>query len=242
MSRYEKAAWFTLALFTVSTVLYFILFTLLAERLGNGLAAQVASSAFSLLALVAFTPLMFNRAKRSDMVTIDEEGKVTRFPYRKYLMATVLFSIALMAVILWMVFYGEPAGQAAALLPFLFIVLIMLLIVTLAVLYMRRQRKSILKPDDMTSADVLLYGPDMDERDLAIKRKARWCGFGAFWFVYVFGIMGVWGLTHYQGRQSITIDLELLPQFVFGAFILILMVDSIATIILYHRGAVDGES
>jgi hypothetical protein len=176
------------------------------------------------------------------MVTIDDQGMISRIPYRVYLMAGVCVSIVFAAAILWLILRGESAGHTATLPPILFLVLMALLIGTLAALYTRKQRQSLLAPGGMAASDVFLYGPDMDERDLAIKRKARWCGFGAFWFVFVFGLLGVWGWNSYQGQQTMAIDIGLLPILVFGAFILVLIVDSIVTVILYREGAIDGEN
>ena len=89
--------------------------------------------------------------------------------------------------------------------------------------------------DEQSFDDVILYGPDMDERDLKIKRTARWSGFGFFWSCYVFGIIGTWIWLKLMGCRSISIDVDDLPFFVFGAFILMIVVDSITTIILYRR-------
>ena len=49
MSRYEKIAWFNLALFTVSVIVYFILFLILRMNHDIYLSAQAATSAFDLL-------------------------------------------------------------------------------------------------------------------------------------------------------------------------------------------------
>jgi hypothetical protein len=242
MGRYEKAAWFTLSLGAVSIIIAYILFSAFAGRLGTAIAMQIASSAFSLMALTAFTPLMFGRVRQRDVVIVDGGGTITRVPYRKYLVVTVVFSMVLLGIIPWVVFTGEPSGLIARLLPMLFVLAITALIATLAVLYLRMQRTSALKPGNMDSTEVLLYGPDMDERDLAIKRKASLCGYGVFWLVFVFGLMGFWALNQYHGRQTITIDIGFFPVSLFGAFVLMIITDSIATIILYRQGGGDGEN
>ena len=84
--------------------------------------------------------------------------------------------------------------------------------------------------------DVIFYGPDMDERDLVIQKEARWSGFGFFWLCYVFGFMGAWGWAQHMGYSSISIDIQVLPLLVFGAFLLIFSINSITVIVLYRRG------
>ena len=49
MNRYEKIAWFNLAVFTISIVVYLILFLILRTKQDFFLSAQVASSAFALI-------------------------------------------------------------------------------------------------------------------------------------------------------------------------------------------------
>ena len=121
-------------------------------------------------------------------------------------------------------------------LPLIFIVGFVLMTVFLGVLYWKKQKASALVTDDMHTSDVFIYGPDIDERDLAIKRTARWSGFGAFWLIYVFGITGYWGWAQAHGYSNLTIDTNVLPSFVFGAFILIMLVDALVTIVMYRRG------
>ena len=82
----------------------------------------------------------------------------------------------------------------------------------------------------------------MDERDLEIQRKARFCGFGVFWTVYVLGIMVTWECARFMEIESISIDVSVLPLFVPGAFILIFIVDSIAKVIMYRGGRQDEEA
>ena len=76
----------------------------------------------------------------------------------------------------------------------------------------------------------------LDERDLQIQRSARWCGFGVFWLVYVFGLMGTWAWFQHRGIRTISLDIGVVPLFVFGPVLLILVVDSITSVILYRRG------
>ena len=90
--------------------------------------------------------------------------------------------------------------------------------------------------DETDISEKIIFSPDMDERDLNIQRKARFCGFGVFWMVYIFGIMVTWECARFKGIESISIDVSVLPLFVPGAFILIFVVDSIAKVIMYREG------
>ena len=130
---------------------------------------------------------------------------------------------------------GTISDQIIVLIVFLY-VSIFTMIAFIFYLYLQKQKESKFMPEEQNLAHVFLYGPDMDERDLKIQKMARWCGFGIFWCFYVFGIIGTWGWTYYMGYRSISINVSVIPLFVFGAFILIFVIDSLTTVILYRRG------
>ena len=233
MNRYEKVAWFNLVVVTVSVLLYFILFLFLRTKCDFFLSAQVATSAFSVIALCAFGPLIFSKTG----VIIDEQGKMIQRKHRlyKYLLFGAVYVSIFFGVWIWTKIAGTISDQVNVLIVFIY-VSIFALFAFILYLYLERQKESRLVADEQHLTDVILYGPDMDERDLKIQRTARWSGFGIFWFFYVFGIIGTWGYLMYTDCRSISIDVRVLPLFVFGAFILIFVTDSITTIILYRRG------
>jgi MFS family permease len=233
MNRYEKIAWFNLAVFAISVVLYIILFLFLRTKYDFFLSAQVATSAFALIALCAFGPLMFNKTG----VIIDEEGTIIRQKHRlyKYLLLWGVYVSIFIGLWIWMKIAGTLSDQVAVLIVFLY-VSIFALFAFILYLYFKRQKESGLVADEQHIYDVILYGPDMDERDLMIQKTARWSGFGIFWLFYVFGFMGTWGWARYLGYRTISIEVSILPLFVFGAFILIFTVDTITRVILYRRG------
>lgn len=70
-----------------------------------------------------------------------------------------------------------------------------------------------------------------DERDLLIQRTSWAIAHGTFWAVFVIGQMTLWGLNRERG----TVDVEVLPLTVFGGMMVIFVVGSIATLILYRR-------
>lgn len=137
MNRYEKIAWFTLAVTTISVVTYVIMFALLAGRIGAALAAAVALSSFSLLALIAFTPQLFNRQDLGPKFSIDGRGKAVHLSYPKIVIAAVLFSIVIACVVLFTILLRIPSGNgpmqnlALALKIFLPILLISFLVVVI---------------------------------------------------------------------------------------------------------------
>jgi len=96
--------------------------------------------------------------------------------------------------------------------------------------------------DETTISEKIIFSPDMDERDLKIQRKARFCSFGVFWTVYVLGIMVTWECARFLGAESISIDVSVLPLFVPGAFILMFFVDSIVKVIMYRGGGHDEKA
>ena len=235
MNRCEKIAWFNLAVLSVSTVLYIVLFLLLRMKFDLFLSAQIATSAFALVAVTAFGPVIF----KNTGTLIDEQGAIIRPGYRLlwYLLFwAAYFSISIVVwVLIKFVGHASISDQAGLLVVFLYITFSVMMVFILY-LYFARQKESKLRAEEQSAADVVLFGPDMDERDLKIQRSARWSGFGAFWMVYVFGIMGTWARVQFSGARSISIDINIIPLFVFGAFILILAVDSIVQVILYRQG------
>ena len=225
MNRYEKIAWFNLAVSAVSIILYLILFL--------SLSAQVAISAFALTALCAFGPLMFNKTG----AIIDEKGTIIRQKYiwYKYVLFGAVCVSIFFGVWIWKKTVSTMSDQAVVLIAFLYVSIFALLTLILH-LCLKRQEESGLISDEQSFADDVLYGPIMDERDLKIQRAARWSGFVMFWLFYVFGITGTLAWLIFKGYSSISIDVSVLPLFVFGAAILIIIVDSITRVILYRRG------
>ncbi len=234
MNRYEKIAWFNLVVCAVSIVLYCILFLLLRMKFDVFMSAKVATAAFAVVAITAFGPLVFHRTG----AIIDERGAVIWYK-RKY--AYLLFLGVYLSIFIgiWVgvkfVGNGSLSHQVTVLIVFAYVTIVGLIAVT-SYLYWKKQKESRLKTDDQNAADVFLFGPDMDERDLQIQRSARWCGFGVFWLVYVFGLMGTWAWFQHRGIRTISLDIGVVPLFVFGPVLLILVVDSITSVILYRRG------
>ncbi len=157
MNRHEKIAWFNLAVFGVSLVLYIILLQIFREKHGLYKSAIASSGAFALCALCAFSSAIFRNKKEKPGAIIDNRS----------------------------------------------------------------------------ITEILMFDPDLDERDLMIQRKARWSGFGAIWMVYVFGLMGIWKWARYQGIESISVDITILPLLVAGGALLCWVVSWITTVILY---------
>ncbi|MBN1291668.1 MAG: hypothetical protein JXB48_07490 [Candidatus Latescibacteria bacterium] len=233
MNRCEKIAWFNLAVVSAAAVLYILFFLLLRIKFDFFLSAQVATSVFSLIALSAFGPLIFKQTG----VLIDEHGEMIRQKHGllKYIVFWAVYFSIFLAIWIWKRISGTTADQINLLVVFISATVAFIFAFTL-VLYFKRQKESRLTADDQENADVILYGPDMDERDLKIHKSARSCGFGVFWLIYVAAFMGTWGWSFYRGYRTISVNVNALPLFVFGAFILIYAVDSITTVILYRRG------
>ena len=238
MNRYEKVAWFTLAVFIFSVIVYFIMFFSLRTKLGISISIRVSFSAFALMALSAFGPLMFKKKERDSRLINSEQETMTRRKtgWYRYVVFWVAYVIFFIGIWLWVKYmmHGALSDQVAVLIVFFYVGIIGMLAFILY-LYLKKQKKSRLIADEQDITDVILFGPDMDERDLKIKRTARWSGFGIFWSCYVFGIIGTWIWLKFMGCRSISIDVDDLPFFVFGAIILIFVIDSITTIILYRQ-------
>ncbi|MHC4889854.1 MAG: hypothetical protein ACYTEO_10390 [Planctomycetota bacterium] len=72
----------------------------------------------------------------------------------------------------------------------------------------------------------------LDERDLLIKRKAVLAAYGAFWPIFVLAAMIPWFIIGPQG----TITVNYLPCMVFGAMFVVMLVQSIVTLVQYGWG------
>jgi len=233
MSRYEKIAWFNLAILSVAVVLYLILFLLLRMKFDVFMSAQIAFSAFAVVALCAFGPIMFKKTG----VVIDEKGTMIRQKHGlfKYLLFWAVYISIFIGIWIWTKIIGTIADQVSVFVVF-FIVTVVVMLAFILFFYFKRQKESRLVTEDQNFTDVILYGPDMDERDLKIHKLARLCGFGVFWFFYVGGIIGTWVWLKYTGYGSISLETNILPLFVFGPFMVIFTTDTITRIILYRRG------
>ena len=239
MSRYEKIAWFNLAVITVSVILFFILFLLLRTKQDIFLSAHVATSAFGLIALFAFGPMIF-RYKRSDsgMTGNDRETMpLKKTGWSRYRVFWVAYVIVFIGIWLWVKYikHGTIDDEVGVLVKF-FTVGVLCIVVFVFHQYLKKNKYSGLINDEQSTADALLYGSVMDERDVMIQKKARWSGFCAFWICLVFGFVGTYACLLFMGYRSISLNINVLPLFLVGAFILIYAVDSITTIILYRRG------
>ena len=239
MNRYEKVAWFNLAVFAVSFILYFVLFMFLKARYSLFISAQVPASAFALIGICAFGPLIFKRKRKDSAATNDDRDTMSRrkIRWQRYVFFWGAYVIAFIGIWLWVKYvrHGTISDEIKVLIIFT-CASVFSLFAFIVYLYLKKRKESSLIADEQNIADTILYGPDMDERDLMIHKSARWCGFGIFWFFYVFGFIGTWGWARYMDYRSISVDTSVLPLFVFGAFILIFLVDSITRVILYRRG------
>ncbi|MFC1514114.1 hypothetical protein ACFL5P_03790, partial [candidate division KSB1 bacterium] len=178
MNRYEKIAWFNLAVAGVSLVLYFILFIFLQTKMDLFRSAQTAASAFALVAVCAFGPLMFKRDLRDPSGIKNKKDSKSRRNIRwfRYLLFWAAYIILFFGIWVWVKFvrHGTISDELNVLLIF-FIVGMCGMLAFILYLYLKRQKESDLVTEGQSTADVMLFGPDMDERDLKISRDARWC-------------------------------------------------------------------
>jgi hypothetical protein len=243
VNRYEKFAWFTLAVENISLIAYGIIFMLLVGKSGAAKASFVALSSFSLLSLIGFAPQLFKRQDLSREVSIKRE-KFARLSYQKIITAAILFCIFIACVVLFTSLLRVPAGndalQLVATVMKIIISFFLIFFVVMVFLYMKKQH-----PFSYTSENVDAWygfgllgfsGSDMDERDSAIQRSASLFVFRVFWIVYVFGFLVAWLWMVIRGWKTVTIDIHLIPALIIVPVLAIRMINSIATILLYRRG------
>ena len=243
MNRYEKFAWYSLAVEIISLVTYGIIFAILAGKIGAALASSVALFSFSLLVFRKYAPPLFKRQDLGWNAT-NKQGGSPLSSWRKIVYRIIFFSIFLALIILLNTLHHLPSGNSpmqvlAPALKIFFPIVIIFFFVLMIFSIKNRHSFSSAPDEDYTwyGFGFSWRGTDMDERDLAIWREAHWAGFITFCAVYIIGLMGTFLWMILQGRDIVTIDIHLIPVATFIPFVLILIVVSIATIILYRRGA-----
>ena len=78
---------------------------------------------------------------------------------------------------------------------------------------------------------------DFDERDRLIGIRAGWVGFGASYMFYLIVCMVTWGIVGINGHVSA----QVLPMMVVGGMIIMMLGQSIATLIGYGLGGKNHE-
>jgi hypothetical protein len=87
--------------------------------------------------------------------------------------------------------------------------------------------------------------PEMDERDIEIRRKAAERAFSVFWALFVLTIMGVWMFYRWKhgtdGPLMVSIDVSMLPLLLIPCFIIIVLVQAMSTIIQQRSSITEGN-
>ena len=244
MNRYEKFAWFSLAVGNITLVTYGIMFLLLAGKIGAARASFMALTSFTLLSLIRLAPHLFKRQDLGRKVPIEREN-VARLSYHKIITATILFSIFIACVVLFKILLRVPAGNdSIRLLATVFMILISIFLISfvvIAILYLKKQHRFSYTSDNRDNWYGFRFfefrGSDMDERDIAIQRTAFLFVFRVFWIVYVLSFLAAWFWMFTRGWETVTINIYLIPALYSVPVLMILMAYSIATILLYRRGS-----
>jgi len=79
-----------------------------------------------------------------------------------------------------------------------------------------------------------LKGPSFDEREREIAGKAQLFGFRAFWLAFVVVLVAVGFVRGWSG--TLTLPVWAFSEVIFLAFILVVGVESLTTILLYRDG------
>lgn len=78
-------------------------------------------------------------------------------------------------------------------------------------------------------------GPSFDERERAIANKAIRAGFSAFWLAFVGVLVAIGFVRGWSG--TLTLPVWTLSEIICWAFILVVGVEALTTIVLYRGGA-----
>ncbi|MFC1650149.1 hypothetical protein ACFL2X_01125 [Candidatus Latescibacterota bacterium] len=85
------------------------------------------------------------------------------------------------------------------------------------------------------------YGAEYDERDMLVQRRAFQHGFSAFWLIMVFSVMILWVFLRFishggndAAQMFVSIDVDLIPMMLIPGFIILMLANSLSTIIQYR--------
>jgi hypothetical protein len=77
----------------------------------------------------------------------------------------------------------------------------------------------------------------LDERDEQIAKTALVAGYSVFWLFFVSANMGVWSVVYFGGHS--TISVHVLPDIVFGGFVIFITTRAVAIVVQYRRQDAD---
>jgi hypothetical protein len=79
-----------------------------------------------------------------------------------------------------------------------------------------------------------------DERDTQIAHNALIAGYSVFWLFFTLGVMGIWSVFYFRGQEMISV--HVLPNIVWGGFIVFVTTRAVAIMVQYHlQNAAKGE-
>ncbi|MDP2983120.1 MAG: hypothetical protein Q8O92_07315 [Candidatus Latescibacter sp.] len=232
MNRNEKIAWYNLAVCMITAMVYIILFLAFEDKIGAARASKAALAAFALLALVAFGKTLFKQRNRSEFITIDDQGTVTHYPYKKFLIAGLILSFVIFFMILFLIIIKVPYN------PALMISISMFNAVALSVLtflYYKLRKRSTFESEPETS-ELYQQGPDMDERDIVIFNRARNAGIVTFFCFFIFGLIGISLWMQNRIGSTALINFQLIQYLIWPSALVFIVSQSITSIVLYRRG------
>ena len=238
MNRNEKIAWYNLAVCMITAMVYIILFLVFGDKIGAARASRVALSAFALLALVAFGKTLFKHGNLSEFITIDAQGTVTRYSYKKFLIAGLILSFVIFFMILFLIIKKVLYKPALMISIFMFNVVA---VSVLTFLYYKLRKRSTFESEPETS-ELYQQGPDMDERDIVISNRARNSGIVTFFCFFIFGLIGIPLWMQNQIGSTALINSQLMSYLIWPSALVFIVSQSITSIVLYRRGVVKGEN
>ena len=247
MGRYEKIAWFNLAVVTSAVATYFLATLFLAGRMGIIGATAGAAASFALMGFIGFAPRLFSRQDTGwDTVPASPRGRHT-VRFAVFGMIAVAIVIAIVRLITLLADIPESNSPMYAVAATLLIVLPVMIggLVIMGVLFLLRPRNT--RPStEIIDRSTMRYGlfadTDMDERDRAIRQQAVRAGFGAFFGTYMALFASVFIGMLIEGREILTIDVQFMLVPLWLPLIVIVAVSSGATIIMYRRGVGHDET
>jgi hypothetical protein len=231
MNHNEKIAWYNLVVCMVTATVYIILFLVFEDKIGAARASKMALSAFAMLALVAFGQTLFKKGNRSEFITIDERGTITRYPYKKFLIAGLILCSVIFFTILFLIILKVAYN------PALMISISMFNAAALGILiflYYKLRKRSNFESEPETS-ELYQQGPDMDERDTVIFNRARNAGIMAFFCFFIFVLIGISLWMENRIGSSGLINFQLISYLIWPSALVFFVSQSITSIFLYSR-------
>lgn len=233
MSRLEKMSWYNLGIFGLVFLTFSILFLILYPEKSLIMSLQLSCSSIALLALVSLGPVFFRERTLEDGQT----GTAKSRKRKRLLLVIIAVCGGICLWILMNYFRHMPISKRPEIWGIFLISAAFTTSAFFVYIYQKIQEKSLLSDEKYSLFELSIYGPNLDERDLKLTRRAARYGLSAFWIYYSVTTIGAWLWALHKKYHTVTIDKGIFLVFFALGIVIYIFVTSIATIVLCRKEA-----